>query len=364
MKFSVALCLLLAASCSASPTSEDNYLNHFLGLQQKAMRTLISAHAISNDPDVINACFTDYLNDQQSTLTTYNKAYSGCISTSQASREEVTADSQAQRSDLQDRSTGMCGHLSSCDDVHDGLEFFECYRDASINSYKIMFTLNSDANTRYNTIKASYDTIRVTETDCVDTARLSYAQNLEKCDSDFNVCVGLDPEPTDAPVTAGPTDAPVTAGPTDAPVTAGPTDAPVTAGPTDAPVTAGPTDAPVTAGPTDAPVTAGPTDAPVTAGPTDAPVTAGPTDAPVTAGPTDAPVTAGPTDAPVTAGPTDAPVTAGPTDAPVTAGPTDAPVTAGPTDAPVTAGPTDAPETVETTDAPVPEPTTEPAPEE
>lgn len=128
---SIALCLLLVAvGCSASLSHEDLDFQPFVRLQQKSMRSLIDAHSASDDTDLINRCFNDYLDDQNSVLINYNKQYSGCISTAQSSKNALTAQSSAQRNDLLDRSDGMCVSLNSCNHIIDGLAFFDCYSDA------------------------------------------------------------------------------------------------------------------------------------------------------------------------------------------------------------------------------------------
>ncbi|XP_034479269.1 hyphally regulated cell wall protein 3 isoform X2 [Drosophila innubila] len=364
MKFSIALCLLLAAGCSAHMSFKDLALEPFVGLQEKAMRSLISAHAASDDPNLINACFGQYIIDQQTTMANYNKVYSTCVNTAQVAKDKVTEQSNAQRKDLLKRSDNMCDTLSSCEKQNDGLKFFDCYRNASADSYKVMFTLNSDANTQFNTVNAAYSAIDSTNKNCVDEARLEYARELEKCDNDFNICVGTD-VPTDQPTTtAKPTDSPVTV--TDAPSTEAPsTEAPSTEAPsTEAPSTEAPsTEAPSTEAPsTEAPSTEAPsTEAPSTEAPsTEAPSTEAPsTEAPSTEAPsTEAPSTEAPsTEAPSTEAPsTEAPSTEAPsTEAPSTEAPsTEAPSTEAPaSEEPATRGPTQAPE-----------PTTEKSPEE
>ncbi|XP_041447769.1 cell wall protein RTB1 isoform X2 [Drosophila obscura] len=305
MKFALALCLLLAASCSAMLPKHPADLASMLSHQQFAMSRMISTFDTrADDSLLVNDCFNSYLDDQREVIVNYNQRYNGCINTAQASRDIVTAESASERQNLQDRTNAMCTGLTSCDELVDGLKFFECYRDSSSDSYKTTFTLNSDSNLDFNRISASYSVIETDLTDCVDTARVDYAHDMDTCDEQLTVCLAGGVVPTDAPVT----NAPSTAAPlTDAPSTAAPvTDAPSTAAPvTDAPSTAAPvTDAPSTAAPvTDAPSTAAPvTDAPSTAAPvTDAPSTAAPiTDAPST-DETEAPIsTVVPTNVPVT----------------------------------------------------------------
>lgn len=131
MKLSIALCLLLvAAGCSASLSFEDIDFQPFVRLQQKSMRSLIDAHSTSDDSDLINKCFNEYLDNQNGVLTNYNRQYSGCISTAQVSKNELTAQSSAQRNDLLGRSDDMCSNLNSCNHIRDGLDFFDCYSDA------------------------------------------------------------------------------------------------------------------------------------------------------------------------------------------------------------------------------------------
>ncbi|XP_043866672.1 LOW QUALITY PROTEIN: uncharacterized protein LOC122757689 [Drosophila mojavensis] len=335
MKYTIALCLVLAAGCNAFYSTQDVDFQPFLTRQQNAMRFLISAHAVNTHADLVNTCFDEYLYNQQNAMFNYNKFYTGCVNTAESEKNDLTAESAAIRQDLLSRSDNMCGVLSSCDKYVDGLEFFDCYRNASTDSYKIMFTLNSDANIQFNTISAKYDIINFDLKTCVDTARLDYARELEKCDADFNACLngGAESSTTEAPIVT--TEAPVVT--TEAPVVT--TEAPVVT--TEAPVVT--TEAPVVVPrlpvvTTEAPVVT--TEAPVVS--TEAPVVT--TEAPVVT--TEAPVdtTEGPvvtTEAPVDT--TEAPVDT--TEAPVDT--TEAPVDT--TEAPVDT--TEAP--VDTTEAPV-----------
>ncbi|KAH8253753.1 hypothetical protein KR032_006765 [Drosophila birchii] len=409
MKFAVALCLLLATSGFALMPKHPADLATMLTRQQFAMRQMMAAPEPRADTSV-NDCFNTYLTQQTDVIMSYNKEYTGCINTADEDRDKLTQASASEREDLINRTNNMCTSLTACDTLRDGLDFFECYRDASSDSYKTMFTLNSDSNLDYNHISASYSVIETALTTCVDEARVTYAHDMDTCDESLTVCLNGGVAPTDAPVSTTPvpttavpttaapttaaptTTAPTTAAPTTAapttaaPTTAAPTTAaPTTAAPTTAaPTTAAPTTAaPTTAAPTTAaPTTAAPTTAaPTTAAPTTAaPTTAAPTTAaPTTAAPTTAaPTTAAPTTAvpttaaPTTAAPTTAaPTTAAPTTAaPTTAAPTTAaPTTAAPTTAaPTTAAPTTAAPTTAapTTEAPISTavPTTEHAPEE
>ncbi|XP_017124398.2 salivary glue protein Sgs-3 [Drosophila elegans] len=403
MKFAIALCLLLATSGFALVPKHSGDLISMLTRQQFAVRTLMAAPEARDESTLISDCFNHYLEEQTNVIMGYNQQYTGCLRTAQMGRDELTNESASEREALLDRTNSMCSSLTKCDELVDGLKFFDCYRNASSDSYKVMFTLNSDSSLDFNRISAKYSVIETDLTACVDMARVDYAHDMDSCDESLTVCLNGGESPsTAAPTTAAPTTAaPTTAAPTTAaPTTAAPTTAaPTTAAPTTAdPTTAAPTTAdpttaaPTTAAPTTAaPTTAAPTTAaPTTAAPTTAaPTTAAPTtDAPTTAAPTTAapttaaPTTAAPTtDDPTTAAPTTAaPTTAGPTtaapttDAPTTAAPTTAaPTTAAPTTAaPTTAAPTTAAPTTAapTTAAPTTAapttvaPTTERPPEE
>ncbi|KAH8290257.1 hypothetical protein KR054_001451 [Drosophila jambulina] len=330
MKFAVALCLLLATSGFALMPKHPADLVTMLTRQQFAMRQMMAAPEPRDDASV-NDCFNNYLTQQTNVIMNYNKEYTGCLNTAEEDRQKLTQESASEREDLIQRTNNMCTSLTACDTLRDGLDFFQCYRDASTDSYKTMFTLNSDSNLDYNRISASYSVIETALTTCVDEARVTYAHDMDTCDESLTVCLNGGAAPTDAPVSTTPpaptsTPAPTT---TAAPVT---TEAPVvtTSAPvvtTSAPVVT--TEAPVVT--TSAPVVT--TDAPVVT--TSAPVVT--TEAPVVT--TSAPVVT--TSAPVVT--TSAPVAT--TDAPVVT--TSAPVVT--TDAPVVT--TSAP--VVTTDAPV-----------
>ncbi|KAH8277745.1 hypothetical protein KR018_004649, partial [Drosophila ironensis] len=276
MKLAFALCLLLASSCLALLPKHPADLATMLARQQFAVRSMMSVPQGRDDSSLVNDCFNQYLDEQTNAIVSYNKQYTGCLVTAEESRIQITDESASERQALLDRTNNMCNSLTACDQRRDGLDFFDCYSNASTDSYKVMFTLNSDSSQDYNRINAAYAQVETVLTACVDDARVDYAHKMDTCDENLTICLNAD-----APVTNAPTDAPTDA-PTNAPVTNAPTDAP-TSGPTNAP-----TDVPVTNAPTDAPTNA-PTDVPVTNAPTDAP-----TDAPTNA-PTDAPVTNAPT---------------------------------------------------------------------
>jgi len=52
-----------------------------------------------------------------------------------------------------------------------------------------MFTLNSDSSLDYNRISARYQVIETDLTDCVDTARVKYAHDMDSCDESLTVCL-------------------------------------------------------------------------------------------------------------------------------------------------------------------------------
>lgn len=130
MKYTIGVCLVLAAACNAAFLDKHVNFQPFVELQHKAMRSLISAHASNDDPNLINNCFNQYITDQMNVLDNYNRIYTGCVTTAQSEKTELTAQSAESRKDLLSRSDGMCSNLGSCDLLTDGLEFFDCYRNA------------------------------------------------------------------------------------------------------------------------------------------------------------------------------------------------------------------------------------------
>nr|AAL89901.1 RE37683p [Drosophila melanogaster] len=333
MKFAVVLCLLLATSGFALVPKHPADLVSMLARQQFAVRTLMAAPEARDDSTLINDCFNHYLEDQTNVIMGYNLQYTGCLRTAQSGRDELTKESASEREALLDRTNKMCSSLTECDTLVDGLEFFDCYRNASSDSYKVMFTLNSDSSLDFNRISAKYQVIETDLTDCVDSARLDYAHDMDACDENLTLCLKggeTSPEPTVPTTTSG---TPVTVTTPEAPVSTTP-EAPVTT----TPVAPSTTETPV---PT-TPVAPSTTEAPVSTTP-EAPVSTTPvapstTEAPV---PT-TPVAPSTTEAPV---PT-TPVAPSTTEAPV---PT-TPVAPSTTEAPVPTTPV-APST---TEAPVP----------
>ncbi|XP_043644801.1 proteoglycan 4 [Drosophila teissieri] len=354
MKFAVALCLLLATSGYALVPKHPADLVSMLARQQFAVRTLMAAPEPRDESTLINDCFNHYLEDQTNVIMGYNLQYTGCLRSAQTGRDELTKESASERQALLDRTNSMCYSLTQCDTLVDGLEFFDCYRNASSDSYKVMFTLNSDSSLDFNRISAKYQVIETDLTACVDAARLDYAHDMDSCDENLTVCLkGGETEPTttpEAPVTTTTPVAPVTTTTPEAPVTTTTPEAPVTTTTPEAPVTTTTPEAPVTTTTPEAPVTTTTPEAPVTTTTPEAPVTTTTPEAPVTTTTPEAPVTTTP-EAPVTTTTPEAPVTTTP-EAPVTTTTPEAPVTTTP-EAPVTTTTPEAPVTTTTPEAPV-----------
>ncbi|EDW48393.1 GM19932 [Drosophila sechellia] len=347
MMFAVALCLLLATSGFALVPKHPADLVSMLARQQFAVRTLMGAPEVRDESNLVNDCFTHYMEDQTNVIMRYNLQYTGCLRTAQTGRDELTKESASEREALLDRTNQMCSSLTQCDTLVDGLHFFDCYRNASSDSYKVMFTLNSDSSLDFNRISAKYQVIETDLTDCVDSARLDYAHDMDACDENLTMCLKggeTSPQPT---VSTTPV----------APSTTTTTDAPVSTTP-EAPSTTTTTEAPVSTTPV-APSTTTTTEAPVSTTP-EAPSTTTTTEAPVSTTPV-APSSTTTTEAPVSTTPV-APSTTTTTDAPVSTTPV-APSTTTTTEAPVSTTPV-APSTTTTTESPVsstPESTTEAA---
>nr|XP_036669463.1 mucin-5AC [Drosophila suzukii] len=335
MKFAIALCLLLATSGFAAlvPTHPADLVS-MLARQQFAVRSMMAAPEARDESTLINDCFSHYMEDQTNVIISYNQQYTGCLRTAQSGRDELTQESASERQALLDRTNNMCTSLTKCDEKVDGLEFFDCYRNASSDSYRVMFTLNSDSSLDYNRISARYQVIETDLTDCVDTARVKYAHDMDSCDESLTVCLNGNADADTTP--AAPTTTP--AAPTTTP--AAPTTTPAAPTTTPAPPTTTP------AAPTTTP--AAPTTTP--AAPTTTPAV--PTTTPAVPTTTSAVPTTTPAAPTTTAEPTTTP--AAPT---TTAEPTTTP--AAPT---TTAEPTTTP-AVPTTEAPEVA-TTERSPEE
>ncbi|EDW91701.2 LOW QUALITY PROTEIN: uncharacterized protein Dyak_GE13941 [Drosophila yakuba] len=386
MKFAVALCLLMATSGFAMVPKHPADLVSMLARQQFAVRTLMAAPEARDESTLINDCFNHYLEDQTNVIMGYNLQYTGCLRSAQSGRDELTKESASERQALLERTNSMCYSLTQCDTLVDGLEFFDCYRNASSDSYKVMFTLNSDSSLDFNRISAKYQVIETDLTACVDEARLDYAHDMDSCDENLTICLkGGETEPTTttpaAPETTTTTEAPVTTTSPAAPEPTTTSAAPETTTTTEAPVTTTTTEAPVTTTSPAAPEPTTTSAAPETTTSTEAPETTTTTEAPVT---TTSPAAPEPTTTPAAPETTPAaPETTTTTEAPVTTTTTEAPVTTIPAApeptttpaapettpaAPETTTTTEAPVTTTTTEAPVtttspaaPEPTTTPA---
>lgn len=129
MKFAFALCLVLASSCLALVPKHPADLASMLARQQFAVRSLMAAPSIGDNAQA-DDCFNNYMVEQTNVIMGYNKQYTGCISAADQSRSDLTEQSAAERSDLLDRTNKMCSDLSVCEAQSDGLDFFDCYRDA------------------------------------------------------------------------------------------------------------------------------------------------------------------------------------------------------------------------------------------
>ncbi|KAH8348331.1 hypothetical protein KR084_006503 [Drosophila pseudotakahashii] len=227
MKCAIAVCLLLATSGFALVPHHPLDVASMLLRQQFAVRSMMAVPEARDESTLINDCFNHYMEDQSNVIMGYNQQYTGCQRTAQADREELTNESASERSSLLERTNNMCTSLVSCENIADGLEFFDCYRSASSDSYKVMFTLNSDSSLDFNRISAKYAVIDSDLTDCMDTARAAYAHDMDTCDADLTICLngGVAPTvPTDptttpaAPTTTTTPEAPTTpAAPTTTP---------------------------------------------------------------------------------------------------------------------------------------------------
>ncbi|KAI8039799.1 hypothetical protein M5D96_007223, partial [Drosophila gunungcola] len=180
-KFAIALCLLLATSGFALVPKHSDDLISMLTRQQFAVRALMAAPEARDDSTLISDCFNHYLEEQTN--------YTGCLRTAQMGRDELTNESASEREALLDRTNSMCSRLTQCDELVDGLKFFDCYRNASSDSYKVMFTLNSDSSLDFNRISAKYSVIETDLTACVDMARVDYAHDMDSCDESLTVCL-------------------------------------------------------------------------------------------------------------------------------------------------------------------------------
>jgi len=131
MKFAIALCLLLATSGFATlvPTHPADLVS-MLARQQFAVRSLMAAPEARDESTLINDCFSHYMEDQTNVIISYNQQYTGCLRTAQSGRDELTQESASERQALLDRTNNMCTSLTKCDEKVDGLEFFDCYRNA------------------------------------------------------------------------------------------------------------------------------------------------------------------------------------------------------------------------------------------
>ncbi|XP_030385086.1 protein TsetseEP [Scaptodrosophila lebanonensis] len=208
MKFAIAFtaCLLLASSCSALFSKGHIDFDLLLRHQHIAMRSLVSTYDTPNDIELVNLCFNGYLKDQAAVVDSYNKEYNGCVDVAQRQKDKLTEESSEQRNDLLSRSNDVCQALTVCDVYTDGLEFFECYNGASSDTYKVLFTLNSDANTQYTIISAAYLAIESDLSVCFDQARLSYAKDMDVANENLQTCLaGGSSDTTEETTTEEPT---------------------------------------------------------------------------------------------------------------------------------------------------------------
>lgn len=129
MKFAFALCLVLASSCLALVPKHPDDMASMLARQQFAVRSMMAAPSIG-DNSLADECFNNYMVDQTNAVMSYNKQYTGCNTAADQSRSELTAESAAERANLLDRTNNMCTDLTACEAQSDGLDFFDCYRDA------------------------------------------------------------------------------------------------------------------------------------------------------------------------------------------------------------------------------------------
>ncbi|XP_041675662.1 integumentary mucin A.1 [Drosophila eugracilis] len=328
MKCAIALCLLLATSGFALVPKHPADLATMLARQQFAVRTLMAAPEARDDSTLVNDCFNHYMEDQTSAIMDYNVQYTGCYRTFESGREELTNESASERQNLLDRTNAMCSRLTGCDINIDGLDFFQCYSTASSDSYKVMFTLNSDSNLDYTRISAKYQVIENDLSTCVDVARASYAHDMDTCDENLTICLAGSVATTTTPA-AVPTTTTTTTEPTTTTTT--PAAVPTTTTTTTEPTTTTPTTTTTTPEPTTTTTTPEPTTTTTTPEPTTTTTTPEPTTTTTTPEPTTTTTTPEPTTTTTTPEPTTTTTTPEPTTTTTTPDPTTTTTTPEPT---------------------------------
>lgn len=86
--------------------------------------------------------------------------------------------SKVQRQDLLDEGQSLCSALSACESFTDGLQFFQCYNEASSTKSPTLFNISVTSERIADKLKISYQAINDTERVCTTNARVKNVEDL------------------------------------------------------------------------------------------------------------------------------------------------------------------------------------------
>nr|XP_014102834.2 uncharacterized protein LOC106627292 [Bactrocera oleae] len=211
------LATIVSSGLAQSPVDWQPLLDQQNLVLRQVVQTLQLTRSGAGNTD---ACFDWYLDNQTAINEVYYKEYNLCVSAATAAKELLSQQSALERQDLLDDGQSLCSSMSACESFTDGLQFFQCYEEASSNN--ILFNISVTSNGIAERLTISYQAINDTQRVCTTEARVKNINDLTTSRLYLNNCLigqWSPPETTDATTEAtASTDAPTEAtGSTDAP---------------------------------------------------------------------------------------------------------------------------------------------------
>uniref|UniRef100_A0A034VRD0 Protein TsetseEP domain-containing protein n=1 Tax=Bactrocera dorsalis TaxID=27457 RepID=A0A034VRD0_BACDO len=196
------LSLLLATIVSSALAQSPVDWQPLLDQQNLVLRQVVQALQLTRSgAGDTDACFDWYLDNQTAINEVYYTEYNLCVSAATAAKKLLSEQSALERQDLLDEGQSLCSALSACESFTDGLQFFQCYNEASSTKSPTLFNISVTSERIADKLKISYQAINDTERVCTTNARVKNVEDLSVSRAHLNNClIGTwsPPETTDA----------------------------------------------------------------------------------------------------------------------------------------------------------------------
>ncbi|XP_034488557.1 uncharacterized protein LOC117792497 isoform X2 [Drosophila innubila] len=172
--------------------------NPQIDLSENRLMTLMLEDAISRqDPQRKNDCFNYYMPLINELGIQYQGAYQHCLHISEQAHAEVDCTIQKDRTQIDDVAKEICGTTSTCSEHTNSIEFFECYRNASVAGEKSMLRIKEKSVDLLAEVREQYRFIDVDQDFCTTKAKRANKEQLDNIYAELEKCLkGVIPVPT------------------------------------------------------------------------------------------------------------------------------------------------------------------------